>query len=155
MSFHIRGLDPELFAHLFQLNEKDLETIGAQRVYADADDAYPCRVSLTRVAKGEELLLLNHARQTTSTSPCRAGGPIFVSRNAKEGKYQDELPPILRNRLLSLRAYDANAFIVEAEVAEGDEAIRMINQFLADPNVAYVDVHFARPGCFAARVERR
>jgi hypothetical protein len=83
MSFQIRGLDAEPFAPLFQLNDADLEALGARRVYADEADAYSCRVSLTRVTIGEELLLLNHAHQTTSTSPYRAAGPIFVSRSAK------------------------------------------------------------------------
>jgi hypothetical protein len=154
MSFQVRGLEAEPFAPLFQLNEADLRAIGAERVYADEADAYPCRVSLTRVAQGEELLLLNHAHQTTSTSPYRAAGPIFVSRSATTGTYRNELPPMLRDRLLSLRAYDAKAFIVDAEVAEGREAVSLIERFLADPKVAHVDAHFARRGCFAARIER-
>jgi hypothetical protein len=154
MSFQIRGLDVEAFTPLFQLNEADLKAIGAERVYADEADAYPCRVSLTRVAKGEELLLLNHAHQTTSTSPYRAAGPIFVSRSAKTGVYRGELPPMLRDRLLSLRAYDAKAFIVDAEVAEGSDVLQVIERFFADPQVAHIDAHFARRGCFAARIER-
>ena len=109
---------------------------------------------MTRVAVGEELLLLNHAHQTTSTSPYRAAGPIFVSRSAKTGAYQDELPPMLRDRLLSLRAYDASAFIVDAEVAEGGDVVQVIERFFASPQVAHIDAHFARRGCFAARIER-
>jgi len=154
MSFQIRGLEAEPFAPLFELDEADLRVIGAQRVHADEPDAYPCRVSLTRVAVGEELLLLNHAHQTTATSPYRAAGPIFVSRSAETGAYRDELPPMLRDRLLSLRAYDAKAFIVDAEVAEGDDVLRVIERFFADPQVAHIDAHFARRGCFAARIER-
>ena len=105
-------------------------------------------------AVGEELLLLNHAHQTIATSPYRAAGPIFVSRSGRPGTYQGELAPMLRDRLLSLRAYDENAFIVDAEVAEGAEALRVIERFLAAPQVAHVDAHFARRGCFAARIER-
>lgn len=154
MTFQIRGLDPEAFAPLFQLNDESLKAIGAQRVHADEADAYPCRISLTRVAEGAELLLLNHAHQITPTSPYRAAGPIFVSRSAATGTYRNELPPMLRDRLLSLRAYDANTFIVDAELGEGEEVVRLIERFLADPKVTHVDAHFARRGCFAARIER-
>ncbi len=154
MTFHIRGVDAEAFAPLFQLDEGALEALGAQRVFADASDLYPCRIALRRVAKGEELLLLNHAHQTTQTSPYRSAGPIFVSRSARTGSYRGELPPMLRDRLLSLRAYDDKAFIVDAEVAEGGDVLRLIERFLADPKVAHVDAHFARRGCFAARIER-
>lgn len=154
MSFRIRGLEAEPFAPLFQMADGDLEAIGAKRVYADEADAYPCRISLSRVAVGEELLLINHAHQTTATSPYRAAGPIFVSRSAKTGTYRGELAPMLRDRLLSLRAYDAKAFIVDAEVAEGAEALPVIERLFADPQVAHIDAHFARRGCFAARIER-
>ena len=154
MTFQIRGLDAETFAPLFQLNEADLKALGAQRVIADAPDLYPCRIALKRVAEGEELLLLNHAHQTNPGSPYRSAGPIFVSRSARTGSYKGELPPMLRDRLLSLRAYDENAFIIDAEVGEGEEVVRLIERFLADPKVAHVDSHFARRGCFAARIER-
>jgi hypothetical protein len=154
MTFHIRGLDAEAFAPLFQLDEAELKAVGARRVVADASDMYPCRIALRRVGEGEELLLLNHAHQTNPASPYRSAGPIFVSRSARTGSYRGELPPMLRDRLLSLRAYDNKAFIVDAEVAEGGDVLRLIERFLADPKVAHVDAHFARRGCFAARIER-
>jgi len=154
MTFQIRGLEAESFAPLFQLSDRDLESIGARRVYADEADAYPCRISLIRVPVGEELLLLNHVHQPTPSSPYRASGPIFVSRSARTGHYRGELAPMLKDRLLSLRAYDAAALIVAAEVAEGATVVEVIERFLVDPQVAHVDAHFARRGCFAARIER-
>ena len=154
MPFHIRGLEAEAFASLFTLGEEQLRAMGAQRLYADEPDAYPCRVSLKRAEAGEELLLLNHVHQPMPTSPYRAAGPIFVSRSARTGSYRGELPPILHDRLLSLRAYDATAIMVDAEVAEGGEVLRVIERFLANPEVAHVDAHFARRGCFAARIGR-
>lgn len=154
MTFQMRGLEAETFAPLFHLSDGELRALGAQRVHADEADAYPCRISLTRVAVGEELLLVNHVHQPSPSSPYRASGPIFVSRSASAGHYRGELAPILRNSLLSLRAYDREALIVDAEVAEGDAIVRVIERFLADPQVAHVDAHFARRGCFAARIER-
>jgi Protein of unknown function (DUF1203) len=154
MAFQIRGLDAEPFMPLFGLDEEGLLAIGARRVRADEPDAYPCRVSLRRAEAGAELLLLNHAHRTAPTSPYRAAGPIFVGRSATTGRYRDELPPILRDSLLSLRAYDRDALIVDAEVAQGEEVIRLIGRFFADPQVEQIDAHFARRGCFAARIER-
>ena len=153
MSFQIRGLDPALFQPLFDLDDDALLAIGARRVRADEADAYPCRVSLKRAAVGEELLLLNHVHQPNPASPYRASGPIFVGLS-ETGSYQGELAPILRDRLLSLRAYDGEALIVDAEVAEGDQVVALIERFLSNPEVAHVDAHFARRGCFGARIER-
>jgi hypothetical protein len=154
MTFCMQGLDGAPFARLFSLDDSLLAAMGVHRVRADEADAYPCRVSLRRVGLGEELLLLNHVHQPDPASPYRAGGPIFISRAAETGFYRDELAPILRDKLLSLRAYDANALIIDAEVTEGDEIRRVIERFLANPAVAHVDAHFARRGCFAARIER-
>jgi hypothetical protein len=155
MSFIVRGLDPQPFRPLFALSDDALAAHGARRVRADQDDAYPCRVSLRRVGEGEELLLLNHVHQDRASSPYRASGPIFVGRSAQApALFEGCLPPMLRDRLLSLRAYDASAFILDAEVAEGPAVEEAIRRFLADPAVAVVDLHFARRGCFAARVGR-
>ncbi|HEX2552362.1 MAG TPA: DUF1203 domain-containing protein [Microvirga sp.] len=155
MTFVVRGLDPAPFRPLFALADEALAAQGIRRVRADRPDAYPCRVSLRRVEEGEDLLLLNHAHRTAAHSPYRASGPIFVGRSATEAAtFAGALPPMLQDRLLSLRAYDADALIVDAEVAEGPAVEAVLERFLADPQVAAVDLHFARRGCFAARVER-
>jgi hypothetical protein len=155
MSFQCRGIDPQPFQPLFLLSDDELARRGAIRVVADAPDAYPCRVALERVREEQELLLVHYAHQPNPASPYRAGGPIFVSRDAREpAHYRGELPPAFRDRLLSLRAYDREALIVDAEVAEGDEVLALIDRFLNRPDVAHVDAHFARRGCFAGRIER-
>lgn len=155
MPFQITGLDPAPYRPLFDLDADALLSVGARRVVADEPDAFPCRVSLTRAEVGEELLLVHHVHQPVVTSPYRAAGPIFVARCGKEpAVYRDELAPILRDRLLSLRAYDPDALMVDADVAEGDAALDVIRRFLDNPAVAYVHAHFARRGCFAARIDR-
>ncbi|MGO4705826.1 DUF1203 domain-containing protein [Microvirga sp. 2MCAF38] len=154
MSFQIRGLDPQNFEHLFALSDEELAKLGGRRVFADQPNAFPCRISLKRVDPGQELLLINHVHQPTPTSPYRASGPIFVSRSAESGVYRDELPPILKDRIVSLRAYDSAAFIVDAAVSESADAKPVIERFFGNPEVAHIDAHFAGRGCFAARIER-
>jgi hypothetical protein len=151
--FTIRGLEPALFDGFFELPDDTLVRRGARRVRADRGDAYPCRIALKRVDEGEELLLLNFEHQPVATSPYRASGPIFVSRSS-QAVYDNELPPLMRDRLMALKAYDSDAFIVDAEVGEGTAVEVLIRRFLRNPAVAFVDAHFARRGCFAARIER-
>ena len=45
-------------------------------------------------------------------------------------------------------------FIVDAEVAKGDDIRPAIERLLARPDAAYVHAHFAGRGCFAARIDR-
>jgi hypothetical protein len=56
--------------------------------------------------------------------------------------------------LLSVRAYDARDWIVAAEVTPGTELEPLIERLFADPRIAYLHLHNARPGCYAARVDR-
>jgi hypothetical protein len=39
-------------------------------------------------------------------------------------------------------------------LVEGRELEAAIERRFADPRVAYLHVHFAAPGCYAARIER-
>ena len=39
-------------------------------------------------------------------------------------------------------------------VVEGEAAAPVIERMLADPGVAYLHAHYAKPGCYAARIDR-
>jgi hypothetical protein len=75
-------------------------------------------------------------------------------RAAEAAAFEDMLPPTLASRLLSLRAYDGEGMMLDADVIEGREADALIRRMLARADVAHVDAHFARRGCFGARIER-
>ena len=46
MSYRIAGLDPQLFAPLFALDDGALAARNACRIEATSDRGYPCRISL-------------------------------------------------------------------------------------------------------------
>jgi hypothetical protein len=56
--------------------------------------------------------------------------------------------------LISLRAFDASNMMVDADVVQGAELEPLIQRFLALPEVAFLQAHHARRGCYAARIER-
>jgi hypothetical protein len=66
----------------------------------------------------------------------------------------DEIPEVLRRRLLSVRSFDKDAMIVDADVLEGGELRAWIVTQFGQENVEFIDVHNAKRGCFAARVRR-
>ncbi|TCS14081.1 DUF1203 domain-containing protein [Caulobacter sp. BK020] len=154
MSFTVSSLPIEPFAPLFALNEAALAERGMLRVVADAPFAFPCRVTLDDAAPGETLILLNHEHHAADT-PFRSRYAIYV-REAAEGPTSttDVLPPALRRRLLSLRGFDAAGMLRDADVVEGAAAGPVIERMLTDPGVAYLHAHYAKPGCYAARIDR-
>lgn len=138
----------------FGLSDAELWARGARRVMADASPGYPCRVSLDDAKVGETLLLLPYAHHDVS-SPYAASGPIFVREAASDTVVPvNEVPLSIARRLLSVRAYDAAGMMQDAEVVEGTAITPVIDRFFADPVIAYLHVHNAKPGCFACRVER-
>jgi hypothetical protein len=153
MSFVIHGLDPQPFLPLFALSDADLASRGMRRRIADDRPGFPCRVSLDDADIGEELLLLPWVHHDVA-SPYRGEGAIFVRKRATAARFENALPPAFATRLLSLRAYDEDAMLVTADVTPGSEARALLERQLATAHVAYVHVHFARPGCFACRVDR-
>ncbi len=153
MTFRITGLNPASFRDLHVLPDDALAAKGVRRVRIENKHAAPCRISLDDAEVGESVLLLNYDHQPAQT-PYRQQGPIFVRKTEQRFDRAGVLPPALTRRTLSLRGFDIENMMIEADLVEGAEAAPLIERFFANPDVAYVHAHYARRGCYAALVER-
>jgi len=153
MSFRINGLPAEQFSSWFALNDEQLKQRSARRVVAADKPGYPCRISLTDADVGDEVLLINYEHQPVD-SPYRASHAIYIRAGEQTFDAVDEIPAMLRKRLLSVRGFDAQHMLTAADVVEGTALEAAIEKFFAQPETAYLHLHFAKPGCYAARVER-
>ena len=61
----------------------------------------------------------------------------------------------MRVRLLSLRAFDADGMMIDAEAAEGAAVEPLIARLFANPAVAYIHAHNAKRGCYSGRIDGR
>ena len=154
MSFQIRGLPAAEFAPLFGICDAELAKRNAVRKVADRMPGFPCRVSLRDAEPGETVLLLNYEHLPVA-SPYRSGYAIYVRENAVDAQLDvNEIPEVLRTRLLSVRAFDEAGMLLEADVVQGAELAPVIDRMFARKDVAYLHAHNAKPGCFAARIDR-
>ena len=153
MSFRVTGLDPELFADLHVLSDAALAANGVHRVRVEKKPDAPCRVSLDDAEIGESVLLLSFDHLPADT-PYRQQGPIFVRETSARFDATDVIPPALARRPLSLRGFDKAHMMIEADIVDGAEAAQLVERFFANPNVAYIQAHYAKRGCYAARFER-
>ena len=153
MKFRFQGLSVAPFAPLFALSDAELEARGMRRMIADEKPGFPCRVSLVDAEPGERVLLTNFEHQPAH-SPYRATGPIFVRENAGAAYDGTDVPPVLRPRLLSLRAYDRDGMIVEADAVLCDDVEAALARLFAPDDTAYIHIHYAKRGCYACRVDR-
>ncbi len=154
MDFQISALSADKFSHLFGLDDEALAKKGVRRVKVDAKHGYPCRVTLEDADIGESVLLLNYEHLPVD-SPYRSTHAIFVLEGAKtRPPIANQIPEQLRIRLLSIRAFDADGMMVNADVVAGEESEPVVRRLLDDQRVDYLHIHNAKPGCYAARVDR-
>jgi hypothetical protein len=153
MSFRITGLPEAEFADLFALSDDALRARRAVRQIVDARLSFPCRISLTDAELGEEVILVNYEHQRADT-PYRASHAIYIRDGEVTYDAVDQVPDQLRRRMLSLRAFDAQGMIVGAELVDGRALEDAVATLLADERAAYLHAHFAKYGCYAARIER-
>jgi hypothetical protein len=111
-------------------------------------------VSLEDADVGEEVLLFSYEHLAGQT-PYRSAGAIFIRPSATRRICAvDEVPLSLQRRVLSVRAYDSTGMMLDADVTDGRIVGPCINRFFANTAVAFIHLHNAKPGCFAARVDR-
>ena len=154
MDFRITGLSPEPFQALFGLPDVELARRGALRQIVDRKPGYPDRIELRDPDPGESVLLLNYTHLPVET-PFRSSYAIYVLEGA-QSRYDrvNEVPEQFRSRVLSLRAFDAHDMLRDADLVEGAAVESLIERLLSSFETAYIHAHYAKFGCFAARIER-
>jgi hypothetical protein len=154
MDFQISALNIDDFSHLFGQDHETLSKLGVQRIVADSNTGFPCRVSLQDAEVGENLLLMNYEHQPMPT-PFRSSHAIYVREGSIPARPEkNEVAEMFRHRFLSVRAFDAAGMIIDADVIDGVSLESLIERMFANESVDYLHVHNAKLGCYVALVER-
>ncbi|MEM7470653.1 MAG: DUF1203 domain-containing protein [Pseudomonadota bacterium] len=154
MDFKIEALSETAFSHLFELTDAELVEHHACRQVVTEKPGTPCRVSMADAEIGDAVILLNFEHQPKN-SPYKAGHAIFVREGAKQAKIAiNEVPDVIRTRLMSVRFFDSNHMMVDADVVPGEKVSGVISAAFDVDEIAYIHLHNAKPGCFAAVVNR-
>jgi hypothetical protein len=154
VNFVIKALDKKQFSKLVNLNEQELVKYKGSWITVDVNPGYPCRVSLIEARVGERVLAVPFLYHNVD-SPYHASGPIFVRENAETAKLGvNEIPEILKERLLSVRSYNTQQVMIHAEILQGNELAKGIKNQLLNSEVEYIHIHNANPGCFNCSVHR-
>lgn len=127
---------------------------------ADESPGYPCRRCLRDASIGDELILVAYDQfgrhgPGLDRSPYVGAGPVFIHRHdCGDDIDPDEVPVQLTRRQLSVRAFDGGAMMLDGRVVDGRELRTVLDELGSRPDVSWVHVHNAGPGCFAAAAVR-
>ncbi len=154
IAFRVTGLPATFFQSLFGLSDAELADHHARRVVVDHKPGYPDRIELRDAEVGESVILVNHTH-LSGPGPYRASHAVFVIEGATQAfDAVGRIPVVLRSRMLSLRAFDRDETMIEADLVDGRALESLVERYLADPAVAFLHVHYAKRGCYACRIGR-
>ena len=154
MTFQIHSLSPAPYTAFFSMSDHQLKRSNIVKTTVEEQHSYPCRVSLADAEIGETVILVNYTH-LSEASPYQASHAIFVREHATAAIPDAGcIPQMIARRLISVRAFDALHLMLTADVVEGIDLKQMISSMFKDSKVQYLHLHFARPGCFAAKVTR-
>ena len=130
-----------------------VDDFGNQLVERPADPA-PCRHCLRITTPGEALIVFAY-RPFTGVGPYAEVGPVFVHAGACEAyAQQDTFPQDFRNRMLTMRGYNAEGTIETAELSEAGNPESAIERLFSNERVSFIHVRNPAWGCYDFRIDR-
>lgn len=118
---------------------------------------FPCRACL-RLGRPGEVMLLASWDLPLPRGAYWTPSPVFLHERPCAGApVEDSVPEtVTANPIVSLRHYDAAGMCLYdlGVVVPGKAAEAALRERIADPRVAFVNIHTARPGCWLTRVEK-
>lgn len=153
----IRPLRP---GFLKRVREHGLDDLNQPVRPLMAQGGEPCRDVLRRARPGEEILLASYG-PFDAPGPFREFGPVYVlAHRSGEIVSRDGFPETTGGPSdyfgpgLVVRAYNRAQEICAASHAAPAAAPSIIEDYLRQPDVQFVDARFPTYGCFACRFER-
>lgn len=131
MTFQVRALSGTALARLFEMSDQDLAAINVRLEMVLTNPGTPCRVSLADATVGETVLLANYQHQP-GASPYQASHAIYVRQSMVQARPErGVLPDVLLSRLISVRMFDADHMMINADVVDGRDLSERIPRCFA------------------------
>ncbi|MCF6302032.1 MAG: DUF1203 domain-containing protein [Devosiaceae bacterium] len=87
--------------------------------------------------------------------PWPSKAAIFVRHDAGQANLAiNEVPQSFTTRIIAARAFGNPGMMLDADIAKGAKLVNRIERLLKLPELEYLHLHWAKFGCYAARVVR-
>jgi hypothetical protein len=103
----------------------------------DENPGFPDRIEMRDLNVGKIALLINYQHQPAA-NPYQSAHAIFVREGAQIPYDRvDEIPDVMARRMISLRAFDQDHMMVEADLVDGKDLAAAIRGYFDDPQITY------------------
>ena len=119
-------------------------------------DSFPCRHCLKEAGQGNGALLFSYQLPLPKSLYAQPTA-VFLCKDACERhKGGQDVPEIVANRFVALRAFRADGLMDYAmnTLSEGAKVGPEVERILANPDIAYINIHTALAGCMLCAVRR-
>jgi hypothetical protein len=122
----------------------------------DLDRTYPCRHCLREASAKTGMLLLSYQTPKPKSVYGHPTAIFMCAGECERFEQPDAIPDIVRNRLVSFRAFRSDGMMIYLAnaIVEGDGHAAAVRRIFALEDVAYINAHTARPGCLLCHIER-
>jgi len=120
----------------------------------ELDRTYPCRHCLRKASGKSGMLLLSY--QTPRPKSVYGQSIFLCAADCARFNEPETIPDIVRNRLVSFRAFRANGMMIydANEIVEGDGQDLAVRRIFSRDDVAYINAHTAKAGCLLCHIDR-
>jgi hypothetical protein len=155
----ITAIDGTVVAALLELDDAGHKP----RFLTDTDGGSPLRCCLRLSRPGEDVALVSYAplrrwaqERGVDAGPYDETGPVYIHTEPCGGRVDSGYPAELRGSQRMLRAYSADGRILSGvQVQPDDDVDGVLEDLLADPQVAVVHGRAVAFGCFTFEAHRR
>ena len=155
------GASGLIFEAIAQARLREIKAAGADEagnqltVQVDTEGGSPLRCCLRESDPGERMLLIAYTPPGTRGAYAERG-PVFIHAEPCVGYLTpSRYPPGLSHRLQVVRAYDRDGRIVGGVmVNDGEQAMTVIRELLAQPDISLVHLRNVGYGCYNFVVRR-
>jgi hypothetical protein len=134
----------------------NVDDFGYRIERSKGHDTYPCRHCL-REASGEQgMLLLSHQAPEPRSVYGHPTAIFLCAQACARFDAPDTVPEIVRNRQVSLRAFNSDGMMLYTanELVEGAGHDAAIRRIFDRAEVAFINVHTTKAGCMLCHIAR-
>jgi hypothetical protein len=143
-------------ADAMRFRRAKIDDFGYEIRRYDLGRTYPCRHCLREASGRNGMLLFSYQAPKPKSVYGHPMAIFMCASDCERFEKEDVIPDIVRNRLVSFRAFGRDGMMIydANEIVDGGDYDGTVRRILSRDDVAYINAHTAKAGCMLCHIER-